>query len=301
MTILIKTLFIKMKILKYLFFFMLSWYSITSEPAGAQQYFNGKFRKAGFTTNSYHYKVYDFIKDGSTIKTKYFAQNAYQQYENWKSGKTVLLVTAGAFSDSWSSTAKPVGLCVDNGTIVNRIPDQVMDAMVIVYKFGGLFVADMDMKNITIKTDTGNVSLDPRSSSADRYKFLNWSEKNAITLFQTQLVYSWDRTTNFTNLTFGPKKERRFLATCKKGDVVHNIVIDAPDKLELNLSASYCKNVLEYDGFTVMHILNLDTGCKNILYVYDGSSLVNMAQVSSGCESDAKIEKATSLLIYYTE
>jgi len=274
---------------------------ITSiQVINAQSYFNGKFRKAAFTTNNYAYTFYDFSGEAN-VKAKYFAQNAYSQYVNWKIGKQILLVTAGAFSDSWSADAKPVGLCVDNGKIVSRIPDQLMDGMVVVYNTGSITVVDLDVNFVSVLTDTGIISLSPRSSSFDRYKFLRWGQENNITLFQTQLVYSFVRTFNFNNLYYGKKKERRFLAICKKGTMIHHVVIDGPDALELNLSASYAKATLEYDGFEVHFIMNLDTGCKNILHVYNGSYLQNLDPSRSECKSEAQIEKATNLLVYYRD
>ncbi|MCU7551411.1 hypothetical protein OCK74_19975 [Chitinophagaceae bacterium LB-8] len=275
------------------------------QVANAQSYFDGKFRIAGYTHKGYNYTLYDFSREGGKIKAKYFAQNAYTQYQNWKSGKQVLLITAGAFSDSWNQDGKPVGLCVDNGAIVNRVPNSDMDGMVIVYnggaQQGGLAVVDMDIKPVTVQNPTG--SYYPRTSAEDRTNFLSWGETNGVTLFQTQLVYSSDRSSSNANLTYGSKRERRFLAICRKNNVVHHVVVNAPDDLELNLSASYAKAVLDYDGFSVLFIMNLDTGDKNVLHAYDGSYLKDMKPYkgSSTYADRAKVENATNLLIYYTE
>ncbi|WP_461043835.1 hypothetical protein [Spirosoma harenae] len=259
-----------------------------------QSYFDGMFTVNSYTTNNHNYKLYDFSRENSVIKVKYFAQNAYRQYSDWKAGKQVLLVTSGAFSDKWESDATPVGLCVDNGVVINRTPDDNMDAMVVVYNNGGqegkIAVIDMDVSPITLF----GKRYWPRNYSSDRVEFLSIARQYGLTLFQTQLVYSVDRSSNFTNLYFGAKRERRFLAICRKNGYTHNVIVDAPDDLELNLSAKYAKDVLNYAGFDVSYILNFDTGGKNILRVYNGTYLRDLLV-------DSKITESTNLLVYYKD
>lgn len=271
----------------------------------AQSYFNGRFQKFERSTAGHRYIFYDFDRTGSLMKVKYFAQNAYSQYLSWRSGKTILLVTAGAFSDSFEPNGRPVGLCVDNGVIVNRSADQVMDGMVIIYnggdQIGGIAIVDMDINPVTVN---GTDRYYPRTSETDKSRFLAWGEGQGVTLFQTQLVYSSDRTVHFpaSRLYYGDQRERRFLATCRKSGVLHHVVIDAPDALELNLSASYAKRLLTENGYEeVIYILNLDTGCKNVLFVYDSSGLRDLRPGAVGCGERANINAATNLLVYYTE
>ncbi|RYZ00285.1 MAG: hypothetical protein EOO11_02125 [Chitinophagaceae bacterium] len=273
---------------------------LSADTLCAQElYLNGRFRKKSYANNNNKYTLYDFDMGDGVVKAKFFAQDAYSRFQRWRGGKKVLLVTVGAFSDSWESTAKPVGLCMDDGSVVNRTPDDGMDGMVVVYNSGKITVVDLDTRYVTVNSDTGKLRLEPRESAVDRYKFLSWGQKNSITFFQAQLVYSMHRKANLTNLTFGNKRERRFLAICEKGGTTHHVVVDAPGDLELNLSASYAKGVLEYDGFTVSFIMNLETGGRDILHVYDGSGLKNL-NPNPGNE-EARIEKSTNLLVYYTE
>jgi hypothetical protein len=212
--------------------------------------------------------------------------------------RQILLVTVSAFSNSWNFDAIPVGLCLDDGYVVNRVLSENMDGMVVVYNSGEIIVADLG-KQVSIKTDSGTVALSVKYSYLDRYKFLKWGQDNKLTLFQTQLVYSAERELNFTNLRYGQKRERRFLAICKKGNISHHVIVDAPDQLELNLSAYYAKATLEYGGFEVSSILNLETGGRNILYVYNGAYLKDIAP--NRRSEEAKIEKSTNLLVYYKE
>jgi hypothetical protein len=269
----------------------------------AQRSFSGKFKKKAYTHYGHSYTLYDFSREGTVMRAKYFASNAYQQYLNWKSGKDILLVTAGAFSDSWAKDGKPVGLCVDNGRIVTRDIDGTMDGMVIVYngaaQVGGIAIVDLDKKPVTVENPYGSGNYEtyyPRSYSSHRTSFLNWGDDAGVTLFQSQLVYSKDKSSNFDNLYYGKKRERRFLAICKKNGVVHHVIVDAPDPLYLNQSAQYAKAVLDYDGFDVLFIVNLDTGGKNILHAHDGYYLRNLNP-----NPDATIDEATNLIVYYME
>jgi hypothetical protein len=293
--------------LKLLLCFILFIYISESK---AQSYFNKKFEIKSFTYDNKTYKLYDFSRKGTSstnIKAKYFATNAYSQYLKWKSGKKILLVTAGAFSDTWLSDATPVGLCVDNGVIVNKSPNKVMDGMVIVYngaaQIGGIGVVDLDKKSIKCESPYGSGNykyFTPRDKVSHITPFLNWGKKAGLTVFQTQLVYSEKKTEaeNFSNLTYGNKRERRYLAICKKDGIVHHVVVDAKDEQYLMKGAKNVLKVLDYDGFEVLYIMNLDTGDKNILYTYNGISLYNHNPSSS---TRAKIEKATNLLVYYKD
>lgn len=266
----------------------------------SQSYYGGKFKISSYSIDNYDYALYDFSRSGARMRAKYFATDAHSQYLNWKSDKRILLVTAGAFSASWDSDAIPVGLCVDNGTIINKVPDSEMDGLVVVYngdaQIGGIGIVDLDENGIVCGKGDSKVTYHPRGSYSDRLGLLNWGKDNGLTIFQTQLVYSSDKFSNFSNLYYGDKKERRFLAICKKSGSVHHVVVDAPDELELNRSAQNAKKVLEYAGFRVLYILNLDTGGKNVLHVYNGSFLKNLEP-----NPDAALSEATNLLIYYYE
>jgi hypothetical protein len=276
----------------------------------AQEYFDGKFRIKNYTYYGYHYTLYDFSRDGYVMKAKYFAQNAYSQYLQWRTGKQILLVTAGAFSDTFESNGKPEGICVDNGITVNRVMRYDWDGMVIVYngstQQGGIAIVDLSQKPVTVRTTYPSgplVSYYVKANNTDKLNFLNWGADQGVTLFQTMLVYSSDKSinTNLNNPYYGNKRERRFLAICTKNGSIHHVVVDAPDDLELNLSTSYSKIVLESDGFTVLYILNLDTGDKNVLQRYNGSYLQDMYPYKRDRPDRATIQNATNLLVYYKD
>lgn len=300
-------------ILCYLILFFLGVTNLTQAQAPFYtnmkegSYFGGKFTIKKKTHSGHNFILSDFNREGysinrdsNAVKAKFFAQNAYNQYEKWKIGKEILLVTNGAFITSHSPSGVPVGLCVDNGTIVTRDVDSTMDGLVIFYnggtQVGGIAVIDMDIN--PVKANGASYYL--RKSSADRVNFLNWGQQNGLTCFQTQLVYSIDRPVNFANMNYGQKRQRRFLTICKTkpGGIIHHVIVDAPNPLELNVSASHAKSVLESEGFTVSYILNLDSGAENILWAYNGASLYDY-QPGKDYGFDAKIENARILLVYY--
>lgn len=283
---------------------LISTFLVTSpkSPQGDGSYFGGKYKVITKYKNNKMYRLYDFSREGGTMKAKYFATNAYEQYKEWKSGKNILLVAAGAFSSSLNpKNAFPIGLTVDNGLVVNRSTDNVMDGMVIVYnggsQQGGVAVVDLDMKPVRVERTYGSGVYDsyyPRSNSSDRDNFVEWGENQGVTLFQTQLLYSKDKRYNFSNLLYGNERERRFLALCKKGGTVHHVVIDAPNHEYLNLAAKEAKKVLEEQGFSVLYIMNFDTGRYNMLYAYDGNTLQNL-------RPSRNLADATNLLVYYKD
>ncbi len=244
----------------------------------------------GYTYEGYNYDLYSFLMGGD-IKAQYFAKNAYSQYKNWKYGKKELLICSGAFSETWESYSKPVGFTVDNGIMVNKSMDAKMDAFVMVMD-NYVSVLDLDNLSSGVLMDDGSIlSINPRKKTSDRLIVADAAEKEGWTVFQTQLVYSQDKKSNFGNLYYGKKAERRFLAVCSKDGYYYNVIVDAPDDLYLNLSAKYAKVVLEHAGFGVHYILNLDTGGKNIFLVREGNSL--------SYKADDKLSKATNLVIFY--
>jgi hypothetical protein len=292
-----------MKLLHLLLIVSICFFTKTGLSQSDGSYFGGKYKISTKNKNGNEYKLYDFSRSGGQIKAKYFATNAYKQYQQWKLGKEILLIMPGAFSTSFDpKKAKPVGLTVDNGVLINRNIDNIMDGMVIVYngggQQGGIAVVDLDEKAVKVQKRYGTgdyANYYPRTSSIDRDNFIKWGENQRVTLFQTQLVYSKDKSNNFSNLYSGKKRERRFLALCYKNSQLHHVVIDVPEYEYLNLAAKNTKEVLENDGFRVWYIMNFDTGGYDILHAYNGYYLeqIKTAKMS--------IKEATNLLIYYKD
>ena len=64
-------------------------------------------------------------------------------------------------------------------------------------------------------------------------------------------------------------------------------------------SAKEAITFLRASNYSVDFMLNLDTGSKDIMYAHDGEGLKNLRP--NPITSSAKIENASSLLVYYTE
>lgn len=240
--------------------------------------------------NGYTLHVYDFdISQGT--KVKYFAQLGYQQYQSWQYGKKVSLLCAGAFSEFWTKDSAPVGFTIDNGRVANRDMDSKMDGFVMIIN-GKIDVIDLDNLESGFTTDDGiYLRGNPRSDRVTRAMLLRDAVESKATVFQTQLLYSKDKSNNFQNLEYGDKRERRFLAIAKKNKDIHYIIIDIPKSGKLNQLAKYAYQALNTQSFQVDYILNLDTGGKNIFYVKQNGEMDKKGSVHA--------REATNLIILH--
>jgi hypothetical protein len=276
---------------------------INSLNAHAQvKFVNGSFTRSIWEHNGDNYIVNDFSRGNKVMKAKYFAQNAYYQYQNWKmtSGKTVMYVCAGAFSETWDVSSVPVGLCVDNGTTVNRDVDNSMDALIVVYNGGadrgGIAVVNLDYDPITVD---GSIPYYPRSNSYHKLQFIDWAEANSATIFQSQWLYDNKRGYGSgisSSSNHGNPAPRRMLAICiDDSGVVHHLVIGVESSQYLGQAARNVVDLIRLtDGYKVIGLINLDRGGKDIMETYNDYGL----QVASGT---VDISKATNLLVYYID
>ena len=268
----------------------------------AQSFLKGSYERSQVEYEGAPLQVCTFSRKKTskgTIKAKYFAKNANQQFAAWKGNRRILLYCSGAFSESWDSDSPPLGICVDNGRIVNRNIDQTMDGLVIVYngggQAGGIAVVNLDKEPVTV-SQGGKAEYNLRDAS-DRVHFLRWASDQQATVFQTQLMYtkSYGRGFDLRKLTYGKAAERRFLAICMKKGVVYHLVIDHPESDYLNRAAErVIRYLVDNEGYELYGLFNLDTGGKNILRVYDDEGDV----LAKGSES---VSDATNLLVYYVD
>ncbi len=133
----------------------------------------------------------------------------------------------------------------------------------------------------------------PRSNTYHRFLLSQAVDELDITVFQTQLIYSSLKEDNFSNLLYGKKAERRFLATCYKQGVYYSVIIDISKPIYLNLAGAYAKNALNRLGYFCSAIVNLDTGSKNIFLLGEENYLIN--------QTTFKIADATNLIVFYKE
>lgn len=230
-------------------------------------------------------------ESNNRVKAKYFAKNAYSAYQQWKQNKDIVLVSSGAYSTSWNSDATPVGLCVDNGEIVNRNIENSMDGLVIVEAVGGVRVSDIDKKDLYLQSIGKQIS--PRD---DKFLLMNWGRDENATIFQTHLLAYTD------GLRINPSRSsqntatRRLLVLGFFDNKLFHAVFHITKDQTLYQATKDVMETMNNIGIKVVSILNLDTGGKDILEVFDDSR--SKIPYIMGKE---KVEIATNLLIYYYE
>jgi len=276
--------------------------SLVGGQIHAQNYLRGAYLRSEVSFEGADMVVYTFSRKKNSqgkVKAKYFAKNANDQFDNWRSNKRILFYCSGAFSESWDPNGRPIGITVDNGTVVNRNLVQTMDGLVIVYnggaQAGGIAVVNIEKECVNV--NQGGKAKYCLSEYQDRGPFLRWAESQSATVFQTQLMYtkSYGRGFPTHRLTYGDQAERRFLAICMKKGVVYHIVIDHPESDYLNRSADKVIRYLSENlGYEIYGLFNLDTGGKNIMRAYDDKK-----NRIDGTSQD--VDDATNLLVYYVE
>jgi len=287
----------------YLYLLILICQMATLQAQPIPSYYNGLYQIVQVNHEGTDFILYQFSRQGGRLKARYFAQNANYFFQQWKAGKQVLLVCAGAFSSSWETDAPPVGICVDNGQVVNRAVNNTMDGLVVIYNGGsgkgGVAMTNLEKEAITVAQGLSAPTPLWVHNTTDRMMFLNWAERESATVFQTQLMYSKSHGFGFdlyNHRYAGALATRRFLATAQKGNELFHLVIDMPHQADyLNNAAYKVVGMLQQQGFgTIWGLINLDTGGKDILQVYDpyGNLLHS---------TDKGTEVATNLLVYYYE
>jgi hypothetical protein len=248
-------------------------------------------------------------KDGH-IKVKYFAckengKLVYNRYNDWAKNKNIIAYSAGTYMDICDQNsyqkATPVGVCFDNGNMVNGSIKDNMDGLVIVYATGGAVASNLKEGNLSIKESSTGISnvVDIRKP-IDFMRFKNWAAIEDATIFQTHLLYYKDQLGVGTNGS-SSTRERRFLAVCKDEDdnVVHclvnlagnNTLYDATVKVVDYLKRSSDMN-------SIIFMVNLDTGCQNIFQAYDSKGRI---VPGDGFNGTTPITQASNLLVYYYE
>lgn len=240
---------------------------------------------------------------GKKINAKYFAakdlngNSVPNRFYNWSKGKNIISVTSGTYMDNYDSKlARPVGLTVDNGIVVNKgIAD--FDGLVIVYATGGIVATNLKDKNLTVQGGSiSGMPLDIKGNAYHFNEFLKWCKENEATVFQTHLlVYKNNLKISSYNSSLEPR-ERRFLAVGNdaEGNLVHCIV-HSPESTTLYEGSKRTLNFLnEFKEMNVMWMINLDTGAQNVFSLYNADGKIN-----STIKGTLTVSEAINLLVYY--
>jgi hypothetical protein len=259
-------------------------------------------------TESVLYKSvsYDVItmlrsKSSPSVHVKYFGakgqdgKSVSQRYTQWKSGRNIICFSSAGYMDY---SKIPVGLCVDNGVIVNSTLEK-WDALVIVYATGGMVVSNL--KNADLTVQGGNIpsgtKLDIKNNALHRKMFLDWAVSERATVFQTHLfVYKNTLDAGINNTT---ARERRFLAvgTLESSNDIAHVIVNSKDFVTLNEGAKRTFDFLtNKKHMNVIFMINLDTGMQDVFQLYDADG-----NKDSFIVGPSPLTDAANLLIYYYE
>lgn len=230
-------------------------------------------------------------KSNKRIKAKYFASGTpYSKYVSWKTNKDIILVSSGAYSSSAEDyrPPKPIGLCVDNGQVVNRAIKSDMDGMVIVESVGGIRVSDIDECDLTLVSK--NKTICPRE---EKNVLIQWGQEELATIFQTHLLAFKDELRIGTNSNQSSSRRRLLMAGYQNGLLIHSIFY-IKNQLTLYDAAVEAKKTMDDLGISVVFMLNLDTGYYDILQAYD-----DYGREIPDIQGEKSVSIATNLLVYY--
>jgi len=237
------------------------------------------------------------------VKAKYFAykQNGtvvHDRYDQWRTGKQVVLISSGAYATGFQGTDIPIGLTVDNGNKVNDVVEPKMDALVIVEEVGGIRISDIDAGDLILKTPNGDKKTDIRNSF-QKVEFLKWCETEKATVFQSHLLI-YKNELKFKKPD-AKQAVRKLLALIRdsSGNIYHLIIYSKFKALSLYEMASATLGMLNSYGYEVVAAANLDTGAIDVLNT--STELFDCSYRAIEGLSNKDRRSVSNMLAYYYE
>ena len=242
------------------------------------------------------------------IKVKYFASKDYagtsvaNRYNEWAKSKKIVMYTAGTYMTSCdANNAKPVGLCIDNGNMVNEKVESDKDALAIVYATGGIAVSDLKKGDLKISDQNGASSLVDIRKPFDKQKFKTWAENNSATVFQSHLL-CYNNQLKITSVASPTKAIRRFLAVCEDNDgVIQHLIVNITGQYSLFEASQKIYNYVlnpNNEIKKIVFMINLDTGCQDVFAAFDSKGNPDKRLLFGGTTS---IQNSSNLIVYYYE
>lgn len=259
------------------------------------------------------YRIYNMVVDtcnSKKVKSAYVVKDAYEKFKTLQSENDIILVAAASYSSSiFDSIGQPVGFCSEKGKILNKMPNDTMDGLVIVNTENNsrdiieVIDLDLNLKNCSNSPcNTHACHLNIRENPSDTYDFIKYVKEQKISCFQTHLLYSHNKSyeENFEFLNHGTSDRcRRFLVICEKDNVRHHLVVDHVSGDYLMEAAKRSFDYIQSQNYSIQYMLNLDTGNKDIFHAFNGNHLENLRP--NPTVGSAVLERAVSLVIYYSE
>jgi hypothetical protein len=272
--------------------------------SSAQNQFGNFVNVGGVNYNGYNYYLIMMNRNGEHVKAKYFAVrdasgNVWQKYNAWQANKAIITYASGAYSTDYSDNGIPVGLTIQDGTVINRnLEDGKLDGLVIVYATGGVVATNLKEGNLVVD---GNRTFNLRGNPGDLNDFMTWAQTNRATVFQTHLLaYRNHFLVSSTNSATNVAGPRRFLVvgTDANKNIIH-VIVHCPEQCTLYNGARNAFDMLQARlGMTIIWMINLDTGGKNISRCYKDK---NNRDDYTEFRGDVNLSEATNLIAYYIE
>ncbi len=245
------------------------------------------------------------INRASGVKAKYFAykqngNSVHDRYTAFRSGKTIAMITSGAYSTEFGSSGSPVGLTIDDGNAVNLNYTDKMDGLVIVEQVGGVRVSNIEEGNLKVKVRNNFENIDIRQS-LQRQKFIDWAAEEKATVFQTHLlIYDNQIKVGYANSEKSPAVRRVLvLGKNSSGQIYHFIIYTSEWAASLYDMADYTLKLLNSKGFTVVAAVNLDTGGVDVIAAHTNLKDCNSKEII-GKSNDSRA-KISNMLCYYMD
>jgi len=182
-----------------------------------------------------------------------------------------MAMAAGSYVTSQGRTS---GLAMAGGEVVNFAADGKMDGLVLFHR-GQLSIHDI-RRGITLPGSSE--LLDPLASLSDYQQFIEWAKEERASCFQTHLLAADGALAIDPDRASPEPRERRLLATIKRGRDRGMALIDLPaDPRPVSIAEAGAigLKVLDTAGWEVEGLANLDVGSFNILVSTTGSSRVD--------------------------
>jgi hypothetical protein len=296
------------KVGSLIFFCMVFWIMTTSWKEVNGTYNDDLVEMSTALFHKDYFQMITMDVSNKRIKVKYFAamdphnkKSVAQRFQHWRKGKKIIALSSGTYMSSCiAPLAKPIGICIDNGIVVNQYLEPKLGGLVLIHPFGEIESIKWDEQNYTIKYGDFQKSLSLKKSW-DKSTFLQWAQVSESTVFQTHLLVHQNKmnTSECTTKECLLKASRRFLAVCKdtEGREFHQLIhLSKPYTLYEATSKvfQFLKEYKEMKEISMM--VNLDTGCQDVFDFYhaDGTK-------EQQIKGQFKVTDAVNLLVYYYE
>ncbi len=246
------------------------------------------------------------IKKDFNVKLKYFAAkqgeaSVYERFTSWRKGKNILVYSSGTYmSDCDAKSAVPVGICIDEGRMLNNVISHNFDGFCIIQN-ENLYVNNLEDNDFTIIYPNGERRGINIKDKIDVSIMLDWATKSKSTFFQTHLLAYRNELKIKPELSSDKLSNRRFIVSGNdhENKTIH-IIFSIVNNLSLYESSILAFNYLRSNNILkdITFIINVDPGCQDVYQVFNSDGSIKRIL---GFIGTFDISASANLLVYYTE